>query len=222
MNRTRKTIAALIVTGAAGLGVIGCGSSSGETTTQAAATQQQSATGQPQAGGAPRGGPAALTTAQLTTAAKQLDTTAAKLKTAITAAEGERGTPGGTPGASGSGSGSGSSGQRPTGDPRTALYSAVAKTLGTTKAKVEAALAGVLPSPPSGRQGGTPPSGQGARRRTARAGRRRVVRRPAARGRPHPPDSPAATAAARPRPGPPPERDRGRRAGRRARRRGWS
>lgn len=153
MNRTRKTIASLLVTGTAALGVIGCGSSSSTSTTAASGTPQTQDVADR------RGGPTALTTAQLTTAAAKLDTTAARLKAALATAQESLPKPG-------------ASSSTTTTNPQTALYASVAKTLGTTSAKVKAALAGVLPTmptggqgggpggtPPSGGQGGTPPSG---------------------------------------------------------------
>lgn len=166
MNRTSK-IASLLVTGAAALGVVGCGGSSG-TTTQAAATQggtattqqgtatTQGGTAREQAG---RGGPGALDSTALATAAKELGTTSAELQAALEAARPER------PSQSSSADAGPPTGTDGT-DPRTAMYASVAKALDTTSAKVEAALADVLPSGgpggpggPGGGQGGTPPSG---------------------------------------------------------------
>jgi hypothetical protein len=179
MNRTTKTITSLVVTGAAALGVVGCGSSSSATTTQAAAITQATRSGQAaqgtqssqagqgtaaQAGqGTPaqadqgRGGPA-LSTADLATAAKALGTTSTKLQAAMDAAR-PAGRPSTTSGTTGSGAASGSDG-----DPRTAMYAAIAKALGTTSAKVQAALADRLPAGGPGGggaagRGGTPPSG---------------------------------------------------------------
>lgn len=163
MNRTSK-LASLLVTGAAALGVVGCGSSTDTTTNSAAAqgtatTQQGTSTTQQ---GAQQGqrGPGAIDATALASAAKALDTTTAKLQAAMEAARPER------PSQSSSADGTPPSSTGT--DPRTAMYAAVAKELGTTSAKVETALADVLPSggpgggqggPPAGGAGGTPPSG---------------------------------------------------------------
>jgi hypothetical protein len=174
MNRTKKTLASLLVTGTAALGVIGCGSSSGDDTTNAAAVQQGTSTTQQGTGttgsGATqgRGGPGALDSTKLAAAAKTLGVSSKELRAALTAARPSRpSAANGTQPNSGSAGGSGT-------DPMATMYAAVAKKLGTTSAKVKAALADVLPSggpggaggpgggqggPPSGGQGGTPPSG---------------------------------------------------------------
>jgi hypothetical protein len=168
-KRTTRTIASVLVTGAAALGVVGCGGSSGDATTNAAATQGAATTATTPGGtsttqgGATQGGPGAISTTALAAAAKELGVSTAKLQAAMQAARPSApSASGGTQPGAGSAGGSGS-------DPQTEMYAAIAKTLGTTSAKVKAALADVLPAggrggapggtPPSGAQGGTPPSG---------------------------------------------------------------
>lgn len=177
MNRTSK-LASILVTGAAALGVVGCGSSS-DTTTQAAATggtattQQGTSTTQQGTSTTPQGapgqtagrGPRAIDSTALASAAKELGTTSAKLQAALEAARPQR------PSQSSSADAGPPSGDG--GDPRATVYAAVAKSLGTTAAKVQTALADVLPgrgpggpggpggAPPAG-QTGTPPAQSGA------------------------------------------------------------
>ena len=135
-RRTIRTSAATLAS-AALLALAGCGGASSTTTTQSASAQgaQQQA---------PTGGP--FTSANLSALAKDLGVTTARLQQALAAAR-PAGAPNGAPPGGGQGSARPPAGA---GGPGGQMAANLAKQLNLSTAKVQQALAKILPARPQG------------------------------------------------------------------------